>query len=149
MLIVNFLDHDNVTAECYSGTLETLWRPFIAYGLCCCTKVYFTHQPDLQLVMALWLGHYGLLSLQACPVFSISWDPFRKTWLLSDLQQMLTFSFLAASLGTISYTFVQGIINKELIPEYIQSSAYSVSNQLVLLCSGLTECSFLLCLSTE
>jgi len=88
-------------------------------------------------------------SLISRPIISISWDPFRKTWLLSDLQQMPTFSFLATSLGTISYTFVQGIMNKELIPEYIQSSAYSVSNQSVLLCSGLTECSFLLCLSTE
>jgi hypothetical protein len=41
---------------------------------------------------------------------------------------MPTFSFLAASLGTIGYNFVQGIMNKELIPEYIKSSAYSLSN---------------------
>lgn len=47
VLIVNFVDHDNATAECDCGTLETLWRPCIAHGLCCCTKVYFTHQPDL------------------------------------------------------------------------------------------------------
>jgi hypothetical protein len=88
-------------------------------------------------------------SLISCPVISISWDPFRRTWLSSDLQQMPTFSFPAAIFGTIGYTFVQGITNKELIPEHIKSSAYSVSNQSVLLCSGLTECSFLLCLSTE
>jgi hypothetical protein len=48
VLIVNFLDHGNdVTAQCYCGTLAILWRPRIAHGLCCCTKVYFTHQPDL------------------------------------------------------------------------------------------------------
>jgi Transposase. len=48
VFIVNFLDHDNsVTALCYCGTLEILWWPHIAHGLCCCTKVYFTHQQDL------------------------------------------------------------------------------------------------------
>jgi len=47
VLIVYILDHDNVTAECYCGILEILWTPCIAHGLCCCTKVYFTHQPDL------------------------------------------------------------------------------------------------------
>jgi len=88
-------------------------------------------------------------SLISCPVISISWDPFGRNWLSSDLQQMPTFSFLTASLGTIGYTFIQGIMNKELIPEYIKSSAYSILNHLVLLCSGLIECSFLLCLSAE
>jgi hypothetical protein len=78
--------------------------------------------------MAERLGTTLPTSLISCPVISISWDPFRRTWLSSDLHQMPTFSFLAASLGTTGYNFVQGIMNKELIPQYIKSSAYSVSN---------------------